>query len=203
MVVKIRKSLNYNDIVTSNSNFILDGLLAYLDAICFSYLDNTRNPCTYPEAIFMFLLLIIVAYPIRLAGTAIVGIVMSVDKSTAKVFAPIEDLIGHSICVSVFLITLLLGTFAFSHFTGSKKHSYIACLLISSCVWTPLLYLLAFHTLVKGIGSAIIGMIMKFYVSNNIRLFIYTPKDARESQLLFILSFLFTILLNVTLVSIY
>lgn len=188
-----------NNYVT-NYNAFLSGCLAYYEAICFGYLDPDRNACSYTQGIICFLMLVVVTYPLRLVGEAIVKVI--VRGKDATLFTPLETLKWYSIAVLIYATVLLISIFMISAYTHCSKYNYLANLLISSCVWAPLLYLVAFHPAISYVGSVVLGTIMHIYVLHNIQMFVYTAKDTRESQIMFVITVGISISLVIALVSI-
>ncbi|OQS53635.1 membrane protein [Ecytonucleospora hepatopenaei] len=193
-------NISHNNRLVNEYNIFLSAMLAYYSAISFGYLDPARNACSYAQGVLMCCLTILITYPIRLVGDAL-AILVRVGKN-AKLFHFKESLKYHAINSSVFLVVLLLALIMIGSYCNYKKYNYLLSLLIGSTIWTPLIHLVKFHGSIRYIASCVIGSIMYVYVSNNIQMFVYTPKDSREHQILFIMIYGIMLTLNIALVAI-
>ncbi|ORD94584.1 hypothetical protein ECANGB1_456 [Enterospora canceri] len=199
MVKKVTKQKSVA-LKIGRSNAVVGAFKALFRAICIEYLDPVQVTCSYGTGIVMYVILVVVAYPVRLLGVMI-NILFN-RKGKEPFFLPKETLISHGICVAAYTITLIVSMFMFGTYFKSKKYDYFLSLLVSSCVYVPLISLVQFHKAIRVLASMLVSFIMQYYIGQSLQHYIYTPKDDKERQLTFLLVLAISFLLAVMLVAI-
>lgn len=185
----------------TRSPAVLDALKAYHEAICLGDLEPERVAPSFSVGLVAMLMVILICYPFRLAGGALTSAILHGRGNVY--FEPLTTLIHHSVCSGCYVASLILGVFAITKYTGTNKYNYTFILLVSSSVWYPLCYLFHFHQALNYIVSTSIAFLMVFYIKRNIQNQIYTPKEERESQVIFVIVFASSFLLGFMLTAVY